>query len=151
MKIVHTSFINVHSKLHGINIWKKMRWSTGGIGSGESGQGCGGIRRRLGHGGGFHVISVKCFYLTAVTVLDKLMSALDFVVYYEINFQTKLVFFRLDQSYIAEWVKVAGLASITHGDSEGQCKEQCLVLLLSVLKRVWQSSQRHAKPGQATN
>lgn len=33
---------------------------------------CRGIRRRLGHWGGFHVISVKCLYLTAVTVLGKL-------------------------------------------------------------------------------
>lgn len=48
----------------------------------------------------FHIISVKCFYLTAVTELDKLMSAPVFVVYYEISVQTKLVFFRLDQSYI---------------------------------------------------
>lgn len=74
--------------------------------SGQEMSVCGGIRRRLGHGGGFHIISVKCFYLTAVTVLDKLMSAPVSVVYYEIIFQTRV--FKLDQSYIIEWLKVAG-------------------------------------------
>lgn len=48
-----------------------MRWCT----RGDKKTPCVRIRRRLGHGGGFDIISVKCFYLTAVTVLDKLMSA----------------------------------------------------------------------------
>lgn len=79
---------------------------------------------------GFHIISVKCFYLTAVTVLDKRMSAQVFVVYYEIIFQTRAL--KLNQRCIVKWLKVAGLATITHRDSEGQCKEQCPVLALSV-------------------
>lgn len=58
---------------------------------------CGRIRRRVGHEGGFHIISVKCFYLTAVTVLDKPMSAEICVVYYEVIFQTHA--FKLDQKY----------------------------------------------------
>ncbi len=120
--LVCTSFINEHSKLFGIYISNQMRWSTEV--SGQEKPAGGGIRRRLGHGGGFHVISVKCSYLTAVTVLDKLVSARVFVVYYEITFQTRA--FKLDQSYIVDWLKAAGLASITHRDSEGQCKEQCL-------------------------
>lgn len=101
---------------------------------------CRGIRRQQGRGGGFHIISVKCFYLTAVTVSDKLMSAPVFELYYEIIFQTRAL--KLDQSYIAGWLKVAGLASITRRDSEGQCKEQCLALALSVLSHVWQAGQR---------
>lgn len=84
---------------------------------------CRGMRRRLGHWGGFHVISVKCFYLTAVTVLDKLYVCSGvFVVRCEIIFQTHA--FSVDQSYIVDWLKIAG--SVTHRDSEGQCKEQRL-------------------------
>lgn len=101
---------------------------------------CWRIRRRLGHGWGFHIISVKCFYLTAVTVLDKLMSAEVFVVYYEIILQTRAL--ELDQSYIFECLKVAGRASITHRHSEGQCKEHSLVLALSVFNHVWQAAER---------
>lgn len=84
---------------------------------------CRGMRRRLGHWGGFHVISVKCFYLTAVTVLDKLYVCSGvFVVRCGIIFQTHA--FSVDQSYIVDWLKIAG--SVTHRDSEGQCKEQRL-------------------------
>lgn len=109
--------------------------------SGHENPVCGGVRRRLGHGGGFHIISVKCFYLTAVTVLDQLMSAQVFVVYDEIICQIHV--FKLDQSYIVDWLKVAGLGSITHRDSEGQCKEQCLALALSVFSHVCQADERH--------
>lgn len=125
--------MNTHCKLSGIYISNQMR-------SGREKPLCRGIRRSQGHGGGFHIISVKCFYLTAVTVSDKLMSAPVFELYYEIIFQTRSL--KLDQSYIVGWLKVAGLASITRRDSEGQCKEQCLALALSVLSHVWQAGQR---------
>lgn len=36
---------------------------------------------RLEHDGGFHVISVKCFHLTAFTVLGEIVSAQVFVVH----------------------------------------------------------------------
>ena len=130
-----TSFMNTYCKLSGIYISNQMR-------SGREKPLCRGVRRSQGHGGGFHIISVKCFYLTAVRVSDKLMSAPVFELYYEIIFQTRPL--KLDQSYIVGWLKVAGLASITRRDSEGQCKEQCLALALSVLSHVWQAGHRAA-------
>ena len=139
--IEYRAFIIESSKLCGIYTGNQMRWCTGVSGQGKSV--CGGIRRRRRRGGGFHIISVKCFYLTAVTLLDKLASAQVFEVNYKINFRTRVVFSRLTKAILlSDWRLQAGRPrpNYTHGDSEGQCKEQRRVLVLSVLNHVWQSS-----------
>lgn len=142
MHLVCKPIVYEHSKLFGIYLSNQISWCVGVSGQQKIYIVCWWIRSRLGHRGGFHIISVKCFYLTAVTGLDKLMSVEVFVVYYEITLQTRVPPAWPEPLYIIEWLKVAGRAFITHGHSEGQCKEHRLVLALSVFNHVWQPAQR---------